>query len=270
MLLAAGPLTKENVMAVQDLREWIARVDEIGEFTRVNGADAAPRDRRHRRPVPVGHGQSRPPVRPHQGLPAGHRLVANVITSVSRVALSLGLPHRIRLPVTSCSPGARSSRTSSPNPPRWSTHGPVLENCSEGADVDADASFPAPVWHSGDGGRYIGTGCIVVMRDPDTGWVNSGTYRVQLHDEQTLGLYISPGQARPPDPRQVLDARPGRARWRCPSARTRCCCCSAASRSTTARTSSTWPARFAASRCRSSARRDRPAGARQRRDRVRG
>ena len=26
------------------------------------------------------------------------------------------------------------------------------------------------------------------------GWVNAGTYRVQLHDEQTLGLYISPGK----------------------------------------------------------------------------
>ena len=28
-------------MAVQDLREWIARVDEIGELSRVDGADAA-------------------------------------------------------------------------------------------------------------------------------------------------------------------------------------------------------------------------------------
>src|SRR5207248_10528653 len=54
--------------------------------------------------------------------------------------------------------------------------------------------FPAPIWHRSDGGPFIGTGCIVVMRDPDTGWINSGTYRVQLHDAQTLGIYISPGK----------------------------------------------------------------------------
>src|SRR6476469_4007833 len=32
------------------------------------------------------------------------------------------------------------------------------------------------------------------MRDPDTGWVNCGTYRVQAHDAQTAGIYISPGK----------------------------------------------------------------------------
>src|SRR5262249_49805615 len=35
--------------------------------------------------------------------------------------------------------------------------GPVLENVRRGADVDMTI-FPAPRWHPGDGGRYIGTG----------------------------------------------------------------------------------------------------------------
>ncbi|MFQ5904028.1 MAG: UbiD family decarboxylase, partial [Candidatus Binatia bacterium] len=43
------------------------------------------------------------------------------------------------------------------------------------------------------GGRYIGTGDVVITRDPDEGWVNLGTYRIMVHDETTLGFYISPG-----------------------------------------------------------------------------
>jgi 4-hydroxy-3-polyprenylbenzoate decarboxylase len=69
----------------------------------------------------------------------------------------------------------------------------VLENQQTGANVDL-MQFPAPIWHRDDGGRFIGTGNIVVMRDPDSGWVNSGTYRVAAHDAQTAGLYMSPGK----------------------------------------------------------------------------
>src|SRR5690606_12611153 len=51
-----------------------------------------------------------------------------------------------------------------------------------------------PKWHEHDGCRYIGTGCVVIQKDPDSGWVNLGTYRVAVHDETTAGLYISPGK----------------------------------------------------------------------------
>jgi UbiD family decarboxylase len=59
-----------------------------------------------------------------------------------------------------------------------------------------------PMWHPEDGGRYIGTGCAVVTRDPDDGWVNLGCYRVMLHDGQRVGVYISPGK----HGRQMRDA----------------------------------------------------------------
>jgi 4-hydroxy-3-polyprenylbenzoate decarboxylase len=65
------------------------------------------------------------------------------------------------------------------------------EESQVGSAVDLLA-FPAPFWHEHDGGRYIGTACCVVTRDPDGGWVNLGTYRVQVHDQRTLGLYIEP------------------------------------------------------------------------------
>ena len=62
-----------------------------------------------------------------------------------------------------------------------------------GDEIDV-TKFPAPQWHSKDGGRYIGTGCYNIIRDPDEGWINCGTYRVMVHDEKSLGLYISPGK----------------------------------------------------------------------------
>ena len=32
------------------------------------------------------------------------------------------------------------------------------------------------------------------MRDPTSGFVNMGTYRIQVHDRDRLGIWISPGQ----------------------------------------------------------------------------
>jgi UbiD family decarboxylase len=48
--------------------------------------------------------------------------------------------------------------------------------------------FPAPHWHPRDGGRYIGSGSIVVMRDPETGWINASIYRVQVHDARRVTI----------------------------------------------------------------------------------
>ena len=71
--------------------------------------------------------------------------------------------------------------------------GSVLENVDSGGSVNV-LKFPAPKWHREDGGRYIGTMDAVILKDPETGWVNIGTYRTQAQDEKTLGVYISPGK----------------------------------------------------------------------------
>ncbi len=48
--------------------------------------------------------------------------------------------------------------------------------------------------HELDGGRYIGTDDAIIMRDPDSGWVNSATYRVMVHDKNTVAIWMSPGK----------------------------------------------------------------------------
>lgn len=179
-------------MPVKDLRQWIERVESIGELTRVDGVDP---DLELGGLVDLYQWDMGNPallfdhIRGHR---PGYRLVANVLTSLRRVALTLNLPFE---------GGGREFvlawrkrlREMQPVSARIVAHGPVLENRQTGDAVDV-TRFPAPVWHRDDGGRYLGTGNIVVMRDPDTGWVNAGTYRVQVHDGQTLGIYISPGK----------------------------------------------------------------------------
>jgi UbiD family decarboxylase len=71
--------------------------------------------------------------------------------------------------------------------------GPILENILSGNDINL-LKFPVPKWHSLDGGPYIGTGDAVITKDPDTGEVNLGTYRVQILDEKTTGIHIVPNQ----------------------------------------------------------------------------
>lgn len=179
-------------MPIADLREWIQRVDELGELTRVDGAD--PNAELGGLVDLYQWDMGKPALLFDHiiGYPPGFRIVANVLTSLSRVALSLGLPVH-----SSAGDLVRAWRNElkdlAPRAPRMVDGGPVLENRMEGNQVDV-TRFPAPVWHQLDGGRFLGTGCIVVTRDPDTGWINCGTYRVQLHDEQTVGIYISPGK----------------------------------------------------------------------------
>src|SRR5207237_531343 len=64
---------------------------------------------------------------------------------------------------------------------------PALENSLHGSDVDL-AKLPAPYWHKQDGGPYIGTGSIVIMRDPDGGWINASIYRVQVHGKSKVTI----------------------------------------------------------------------------------
>jgi UbiD family decarboxylase len=45
-----------------------------------------------------------------------------------------------------------------------------------------------------DGGPYIGTACLVAMKDPDSGWINYGTYRVQSHEPKVASVMMSPGK----------------------------------------------------------------------------
>jgi 4-hydroxy-3-polyprenylbenzoate decarboxylase len=69
--------------------------------------------------------------------------------------------------------------------------GPALENAQREPDLE---KFPSPLWHEHDGGRYIGTDDLVIMRDPELNWVNCGTYRSMVQGRDRVGLWMSPGK----------------------------------------------------------------------------
>jgi 4-hydroxy-3-polyprenylbenzoate decarboxylase len=56
-----------------------------------------------------------------------------------------------------------------------------------GRDVDL-AKLPAPYWYRKDGGPFIGSGSIVIMRDPDGAWINASIYRVQVQGKNRVTI----------------------------------------------------------------------------------
>lgn len=179
-------------MEYTDLRDWIERAEELGELRRVDGASWE---------TDIGeisemliHTLGAPTVLFDDipGYPSGQRVLVNGNATRSRLALTLGLPVDIeRRPLMD--EFLRLTESDRVVKPQVVAHAPLFENVQTGDDVDV-FTFPTPQWHPEDGGRYIGTGCAVVTRDPDDGWLNLGCYRVMIHDEKHVGLYISPGK----------------------------------------------------------------------------
>jgi 4-hydroxy-3-polyprenylbenzoate decarboxylase len=126
------------------------------------------------------------------GYPSGFRILANVLTSVPRINMTIGLPANAS-EVDLVAFWRRYMRDMKSIPPRQVNHGSVLENVRTGEEVDLSL-IPTPKWHEKDGGRFIGTGCMVVMREPDTGWINYGAYRVQVQGRNVASLHCTKGK----------------------------------------------------------------------------
>ena len=178
-------------MPYRDLREFIAAAERIGEMRTVEGADwnleiGAIAELNYERLGPAMLFDS---IKDH---PKGYRILTNAMDSLRRSLLALDLPVDLDMDGAL---DAYEKRIASyrPVPPVEVKDGPVLENTFRGEEINL-WKFPTPKWHEGDGGRYLGTGCVVVMRDPDSGTVNFGCYRVMVQDDKTAGLYITPNK----------------------------------------------------------------------------
>ena len=176
----------------QDLRDWLAHMESAGELLKLSGAD---REREIGGVIDIAmRKMGRPAVLFDKvpGYDPSFRVVANLFTSVKRIALTLGLPgdtSEVEL-VRYWRDYMRNAPTL---PPKQVNTGPLMENTFTGDDIDL-LKIPAPRWHEGDGGYYIGTGGMVIMKDPDSGWINYGAYRIQVHDRRTASVMISKGK----------------------------------------------------------------------------
>src|SRR5690606_28190765 len=106
-----------------------------------------------------------------KGYAAGFRVFTNATTSPQRAALALGIDPSLR-PLDALSAWMEKRRTLEFHSPVVVKDAAFLQNTARGERVDL-GMMPAPLWHSKDGGPYIGSGSIVVMRDPDDGWINA-------------------------------------------------------------------------------------------------
>ena len=80
---------------------------------------------------------------------------------------------------------------------------PIYQNTITGKNIDLNL-LPIPRHWPLDGGRYAGTGDAVITRDPDSGYLNVGTYRMMVQGKSQVGLYLSPGK----DARDVYKRQP--------------------------------------------------------------
>ncbi len=191
-MLRATKASAERTEAQEPLREALARFDAAGELLRIRGADWK---------LEMGtlaeivYRQESPPAILFEGIagyPSGFRALSGATNSAKRLAIVLGFPEPSH-PLDVVRAYRDRMKTHRPVPPRVVKNGPVLQNVLEGERIDV-LKFPAPLLHEQDGGRYLGTDDLVIMRDPEENWVNCGTYRSMVQGRDRVGLWMSPGK----------------------------------------------------------------------------
>ena len=186
---------RTNVTRHIDLRDLLERFDEIGELEIVEGADwnlemAALGE------LVCARNPGRAPALLFKNIkdyPENFRVLSGAANSFKRLAIVLGFQEpKTELDLVQ-SYRDRMKTDFKLIPPETVKTGPIMENIDRDEDVDL-YKFPIPFIHEHDGGRYIGTDDVVIMKDPDSGWVNAATYRVMVHDKNTTGIWMSPGK----------------------------------------------------------------------------
>jgi UbiD family decarboxylase len=148
--------------AYRGLRGWIDTVDRLGELKRVSGAHWDVEMGAVTHMLTEKSGGTAPAILFDDvpGYRKGFRTLYGQLSSVNRIALTLGLP---------------------------------LQHQRKVDAIDV-LKFPVPRHHERDKARFIGTADCVVTKDPDSGWYNLGAYRSQVYDGKTVGCQITEGK----------------------------------------------------------------------------
>src|SRR3954469_17616617 len=183
---AIGVGQRRGAVIYKDLRGFIKQVDELGALRRVNGAD----------PkfelggiTEVAAGTPECPALLFdriKGFAPGFRVFTNATTTPQRAALALGIDPSLK-PLDALKAWMQRRQKLAPQKPVEVAKAPFMENSMRGRNVDL-GKLPAPYWHRKDGGPFIGSGSIVIMRDPDCGWINASIYRIQVHRRDKVAV----------------------------------------------------------------------------------
>lgn len=182
---------------VDDLRSWLALARDMGEVRDIDGASwnleiGAASELNYKRPSP-----SALLFDNIDGYRPGRRVLTASMANARRLGMTLRLGASLtdRQLVAALRDKPSEWVEGAPrHQAREVDSGPVLENVLKADQVNL-LDFPVPLWHEGDGGRYIGTGCAVFTTDPDTGVVNAGAYRMQVqNDGRSASINIEAGK----------------------------------------------------------------------------
>lgn len=179
-----------------DLRGWLDKVESFGELRHVRGAHwdtelGAIAELSYRTPEPKAL-----LFDDIEGYATG-RVLTGSTGSARRLGLTLGLGDDLDdAAVVAALRGKPSvwAATARDHPTETVTSSPLLDNVIEGRDVNL-FDLPVPRWHAEDGGRFIGTGCLVITCDPETKDINGGCYRMEVvEDGRSATIAAVPGK----------------------------------------------------------------------------
>jgi UbiD family decarboxylase len=175
-----------------DLDAWLAQVEEMGELKRIT-AEVDPDLEASTITYLVG--QTKSPALLFENIKGhpGHRAIYNMIgCNISRFCLMIGekpVDHPLKAVKALQQKMGRKMAPKEVAPETAICN----KNIATGDDIDIRI-FPAQRMWPLDGGRYLGTADAVVTKDPETGRVNVGTYRMMIKGPREIGIYTSPGK----------------------------------------------------------------------------
>ncbi len=123
----------------------------------------------------------------------GHRALYNIIgCNLSRFCMTMG-KSTVSHPLDAVA--MLKQKMHRKEAPRQVTPAEAIVNMNivTGKEVDI-RQFPAQRMWPLDGGKYLGTCDAVVTKDPETGRINVGCYRMMIKGPREIGLYTSPGK----------------------------------------------------------------------------
>ena len=153
--------------AYRGLRGWLDMVERLGELKRVSGAHWDVEMGAVTHMLTEKSGGMAPAILFDDvpGYRKGYRTLYGQLSSVKRIALTLGLPLEHERKVDIVQRYHARMQDLKPLPPRYVNDGPIFENVIEGDTVDV-LKFPVPRHHEQDKARFIGTADCVVTKDP--------------------------------------------------------------------------------------------------------
>ncbi|MBI4522853.1 MAG: UbiD family decarboxylase [Deltaproteobacteria bacterium] len=175
----------------KDMRTFLKHLEDMGEINFFDGVDLH---------LEVGvltelMGEKEGPALlfdAFDGYPKGYRIITNAFRTCKRTALVMGLPIDSR-GVNFLQAWRERYRTFKPLPVTQVEGGPVFENQINESEIDL-RKFPTPTWHEHDGGPYLGTGCCVITKDPESGKINVGTYRIMIQEKNRASIKMNLGK----------------------------------------------------------------------------